>query len=275
MAFVTVHYHGHNAIADYRQIDPEATSEPLYATAPPSVEELKAEIERLTVERNELERLCDETYVAQGADAYNYACEIMETWQEERFKAGKEIGTQGSLCDGICWLYQYVDDLEAELAKSNERLAELEGKLLATETLVTFWRERSDKHAEELAAAHSGVPEARRQALLEAADICGKLKKRDRKQMMTGDDFNEAEREIRALLNSTPAIPAEPQATVELPSLEDVREILRTHCTSKQDCLDKIDDILEYHEDKSRALNQRQAIPAPSPEQAESKEGKE
>lgn len=62
---------------------------------------------------HDLERLCDDTYVAQGADAYNHACDEMERWQEQRKKAGKEIGTEGSLCDGISWLYEYIDTLEA------------------------------------------------------------------------------------------------------------------------------------------------------------------
>ena len=63
-----------------------------------------------------LERLCDATYVAQGADAYNHACSEMERWQHQRWKAGKEVGTTGSLCDGISWLYGRIDELEAKLA---------------------------------------------------------------------------------------------------------------------------------------------------------------
>jgi hypothetical protein len=63
----------------------------------------------------ELERLCDSTYVAQGADAYNLACDEMERWQEARAAAGKEVGTTGSLCDGMAWLYGRLDALEAAL----------------------------------------------------------------------------------------------------------------------------------------------------------------
>ena len=48
-----------------------------------------------------------------GAEAYDIACEEMEAWQEKRRKAGKEIGTQGSLVDGIGWLYERLDELEA------------------------------------------------------------------------------------------------------------------------------------------------------------------
>ena len=47
-------------------------------------------------------------------DAYNHACEEMKRWQRERRKSGKEVGTTGSLCDGIAWLYQYVDSLERQ-----------------------------------------------------------------------------------------------------------------------------------------------------------------
>ena len=73
----------------------------------------KRQIEELTAKVMELERLCDDTYVAQGADAYNHACDEMERWQEQRKLAGKDPGTEGSLCDGISWLYSYIDKLEA------------------------------------------------------------------------------------------------------------------------------------------------------------------
>lgn len=73
-----------------------------------------AEIATLTEERDVLERLCDATYVAQGADAYNHACNEMEAWQATRRKSGKEIGTEGSLCDGMGWVYSKLDELETE-----------------------------------------------------------------------------------------------------------------------------------------------------------------
>lgn len=63
----------------------------------------------------ELERLCDATYVATGADAYNNACDEMERWQKQRKADGKEVGTTGSLCDGIAWLYLHVSKLEQQL----------------------------------------------------------------------------------------------------------------------------------------------------------------
>ena len=62
----------------------------------------------------ELERLCDATYVAQGADAYNHATDEMERWQRERLAAGREAGCEGSLCDGMAWLYGALERAEAE-----------------------------------------------------------------------------------------------------------------------------------------------------------------
>jgi transcription elongation factor Elf1 len=63
----------------------------------------------------ELESLCDATYVAQGADAYNRACDEMERWQKQRKKSGKDEGTTGSPRAGIAWLYGHIEELEAEL----------------------------------------------------------------------------------------------------------------------------------------------------------------
>ena len=67
----------------------------------------------LEISNAELERLCDATYVAQGADAYNHACECMEAFQEKRRATGKEVGTTHSLCDGMGWVYRRLDELEA------------------------------------------------------------------------------------------------------------------------------------------------------------------
>lgn len=68
----------------------------------------------------ELEKLCDETYVKQGADAYNNACDEMERWQKQRKADGKEVGTTGSLCDGIAWLYLHVSKLDQQLAEARK-----------------------------------------------------------------------------------------------------------------------------------------------------------
>lgn len=75
----------------------------------------------------ELERLCDATYVTQGADAYNKACSEMERWQAERVSKGKDPGTQGSLCDGMSWLYERIADLEAKLEEKEQKPSETAG----------------------------------------------------------------------------------------------------------------------------------------------------
>lgn len=109
------------------------THTPLYAL-PPAVEDAPAkalahventmlqekvaaqnvEIAALKAANTQLEALCDETYVARGADAYNHACNEMEAWQAKRRKARKAVGTEGSLCDGIAWLYERIDVLETK-----------------------------------------------------------------------------------------------------------------------------------------------------------------
>lgn len=84
-----------------------------------------AEIAALKAANLKLEALCDTTYVAQGADAYSHACSEMEAWQAKRRKAGKEVGTEGSLCDGMGWVYERLAATEAEIAalrKDAERL---------------------------------------------------------------------------------------------------------------------------------------------------------
>ena len=79
------------------------------------LEQQHAALESLRSKNAELERLCDETYVAQGADAYNHACSEMARWQKERLNAGKDAGCEGSLCDGMAWLYGQIEQLEAEV----------------------------------------------------------------------------------------------------------------------------------------------------------------
>ena len=82
-----------------------------------------AELRRLDAENLRLELLCDATYVEQGADAYNHATDEMERWQRDRFNQGKEVGTEGSLCDGIAWLYGHIENLEAERDQLRAQLA--------------------------------------------------------------------------------------------------------------------------------------------------------
>ena len=75
----------------------------------------RQEIESLKAKNLELERVCDATYVTQGADAYNHACSMMEQYQAERKAARKEVGAESSLCDGISWLYTRIASLESQL----------------------------------------------------------------------------------------------------------------------------------------------------------------
>ena len=75
----------------------------------------RLEIDSLKAKNIELERVCDATYVTQGADAYNHACSMMEQYQAEREAARKEVGAEGSLCDGISWLYTRIASLESQL----------------------------------------------------------------------------------------------------------------------------------------------------------------
>ncbi len=63
-----------------------------------------------------LSAMCNPAPVENVAeDAYNHACDEMERWQQTRRQAGKQVGTTHSLCDGIAWLYSYVDQLEERL----------------------------------------------------------------------------------------------------------------------------------------------------------------
>ena len=89
-------------------------------------EAARLEIESLKAKNLELERLCDATYVTQGADAYNHACSMMEQYQAEREAARKEVGAEGSLCDGISWLYTRIASLESQHeGGKSEALADL------------------------------------------------------------------------------------------------------------------------------------------------------
>ncbi len=74
-------------------------------------------VAKLTDEVHKLERLCDATYVQQGADAYDYACALIEQLQGERIANGREPGTQGSLCDGLAWAYGELMKAEDEMTR--------------------------------------------------------------------------------------------------------------------------------------------------------------
>ena len=99
------------------------------------IEDLKADLSSLSAEANrsaneivalhekvaELERVCDATYVAKGADAYHHACAEMERWQEGRKLQDKDPGTEGSLCDGIAWLQERIEELEAQIKEGRDK----------------------------------------------------------------------------------------------------------------------------------------------------------
>lgn len=111
------------------EVDPDARGFVYYLCSDidPAVAALLARNAEMEAERNELERLCDATYVQQGADAYHHACEVLEAWQEARFVAGKDRGCEGSLCDGLSWLQSRVDQLEAENVAMGETLSIIAG----------------------------------------------------------------------------------------------------------------------------------------------------
>ena len=102
-----------------------------------------ARISELEAQVKELDRLCDATYVAQGADAYNHACDMLEQFQAVRAAAGKEIGTEGSLCDAMAWLYGRLDELEAQIDASPK----VGSDAISVEGTVVFERsEGAGKH---------------------------------------------------------------------------------------------------------------------------------
>ena len=68
---------------------------------------------------NKIDALEDEAReLRPAAEAYSIACEELEQWQARRAKAGLEVGCTGSLCDGMAWLYLYIEQLEAALLRA-------------------------------------------------------------------------------------------------------------------------------------------------------------
>lgn len=55
---------------------------------------------------------CGEPVEDTEQETYDYACHLMEQGWKERAKRGVEIGTQGSLCDGIAWIFDHMQTLE-------------------------------------------------------------------------------------------------------------------------------------------------------------------
>lgn len=100
------------------------------------IDELRAAYEALRKENSELkesnlelERLCDTTYVKQGADAYNHCCEVFEAWRVKRQKL--DLPTHDwadGLYNSLNWLQDTIEELETESAAQAKRIAELEEK---------------------------------------------------------------------------------------------------------------------------------------------------
>ena len=59
-----------------------------------------------------METLASADVVEANGDPYDYACEIMEREQQARRARGVYVGTEGSLCDGIAWVYNRLRELE-------------------------------------------------------------------------------------------------------------------------------------------------------------------
>lgn len=117
----------------------------------------------------ELERLCDATYVAQGADAYNHATTVMAEWQAARVLAGRDPGCVGSLCDGLARLQEMIEQSEAraeELARENAALR--------AESTIEWKPFCSYTAADLLRRAIRGIRARRNRALWPAVEnLCG------------------------------------------------------------------------------------------------------
>ena len=79
---------------------------------------LAEELRRLHARVLELEEDLQLARQGIGAEAYDMACEEMEAYQLKRAKAGKEAGTTLSLVDGMAWVYERLDELEAQVQRA-------------------------------------------------------------------------------------------------------------------------------------------------------------
>ena len=77
-----------------------------------------AELRRLHARVQELEEDLQLARQGIGAEAYDTACEEMEAYQLKRAKAGKEAGTTLSLVDGMAWVYERLDELDAQVQRA-------------------------------------------------------------------------------------------------------------------------------------------------------------
>lgn len=121
--------------------------------------EAAAELRRLHAENRRLEQLCDATYVAQGADAYNHACDEMERWQKDRAASGKDVGTTGSLVGGIAWLYSRIAQLEVEIDHKDKYAEQLGRDLMKADREIRQLRSRPALTDEQIEAAAQKLAE--------------------------------------------------------------------------------------------------------------------
>ncbi len=81
---------------------------------------LRERVIELEAKNAELERLCESTYVARGADAYNHACELTEQWDADRVEKGLApiypAGESRSLCGWVESIRELLDNAEATIA---------------------------------------------------------------------------------------------------------------------------------------------------------------
>ena len=90
-------------------------------------EALQKENAELKESNLELERLCDRTYVQQGADAYNHCCEVFESWRVKRKKLHLPTHDWADgLYNSLSWMQYTVEELEIKSAAQAKRIAELE-----------------------------------------------------------------------------------------------------------------------------------------------------
>lgn len=68
----------------------------------------------------ELERKC--ARMEQESEINELAVEELEAGQRERAKRGVEIGCEGSIIDGISWLYRHMADLERHLEEARREI---------------------------------------------------------------------------------------------------------------------------------------------------------
>lgn len=100
-----------------------AVVEMLYPAA--AYEVLQKENAALKQSNLELERLCDRTYVQQGADAYNHCCEVFESWRVKRQKLDFPTHDwSDGLYNSLNWLQDTIEELEAENEAQAKRLEE-------------------------------------------------------------------------------------------------------------------------------------------------------